>query len=186
MSGSGTSRLREDLAAARHRDPAACSTLEVALTYPGLHAVWAYRIAHRVWLGGYRLPARMLSQFARFLTGVEIHPGAVLGRRLFIDHGAGVVIGETAEVGDDVTIYHGVTLGGTTWRRVKRHPTVGDRVLIGAGATLLGPVVIGADSVIGAGAVVLHDAPAHSLVLGMPAVARPRNPTDAVEHNWVI
>jgi serine O-acetyltransferase len=178
--------VREDLLAARHRDPAARSRVEVALTYPGLHAVWAYRIAHRILLSGHPFVARVLSQLARFLTGVEIHPGATIGRRLFIDHGAGVVIGETAEIGDDVTLYHGVTLGGTTWRHVKRHPTVGDRVLVGAGASLLGPITVGSDSVVGAGAVVVHDAPAHSLVLGMPATARPRSSKDASEHNWVI
>lgn len=183
---SALGRLIEDVRAARQRDPAAKSSAEVALTYPGVHAVWAYRLHHRMWLRGWRLPARIISQFARFLTGIEIHPGATIGRRLFIDHGSGVVIGETAEVGDDVTLYHGVTLGGTVWREVKRHPTVGDRVIIGAGATLLGAITIGADSLIGAGAVVVHDAPVHSLVIGMPATSRPRNPADASEHNWVI
>jgi serine O-acetyltransferase len=178
--------LREDVQAARHRDPAARTNLEVALTYPGLHAVWSYRVAHRLWRRGHRLAARMVSQLTRTLTGIEIHPGATIGRRLFIDHGAGVVVGETAEIGDDVTLYHGVTLGGTIWRHVKRHPTVGDRVIIGAGATLLGPIRVGADSVVGAGAVVIRDAPAHSLVVGMPATARPRNPTDVGAHHWVI
>jgi len=178
--------FREDLEAARHRDPAARSRVEVALLYPGLHAVWSYRVAHRVHGAGHRFAARLLSQLTRFATGIEIHPGATIGRRLFIDHGAGVVIGETAEIGDDVTLYHGVTLGGTTWRHVKRHPTVGDRVLIGAGAKLLGPITIGSDSVVGAGAVVVHDAPAHSLILGMPATSRPRSPVDASEHSWVI
>jgi len=176
----------EDVRAARQRDPAAKSAAEVALTYPGLHALWAYRLHHRLWLRGHRLAARVLSQAARFLTGIEIHPGARIGRRLFIDHGAGVVIGETAEVGDDVTIYHGVTLGGTVWREEKRHPTVGDRVLIGAGAKLLGAIVIGPDCVIGANAVVRTDAPAHSLVVGVPATVRPRSPQDASVHNWVI
>jgi serine O-acetyltransferase len=178
--------FREDVRAARHRDPAARSTAEVVLTYPGLHAVWSYRLAHRLWLRRRRLVARILSQLTRALTGIEIHPGATIGRRFFIDHGSGVVVGETAEVGDDVTIYHGVTLGGTTWRHVKRHPTVGDRVIIGAGATLLGPITIGADSVVGAGAVVIRDAPPHSLVVGMPATARPRDPTDVAAHHWVI
>lgn len=178
--------FREDVRAARHRDPAARSTAEVVLTYPGLHAVWSYRVAHRLWHRGRRLLARMLSQLTRTLTGIEIHPGATIGRRLFIDHGAGVVVGETAEIGDDVTLYHGVTLGGTTWRHVKRHPTVGDRVIVGAGATLLGPITIGADSVVGAGAVVIRDAPPHSLVVGMPATARPRNPSDVAAHHWVI
>ena len=176
MSALGT--LLEDVRAARHRDPAAKSSAEVVLTYPGLHAVWAYRLHHRLWLAGRRLTARIVSQTARFLTGVEIHPGATIGRRFFIDHGSGVVIGETAEVGDDVTIFHGVTLGDTVWREVKRHPTVGDRVIIGAGATLLGAIRIGEDSVVGAGAVVLHDAPAHSLLVGVPATVR-RTPSGA-------
>jgi serine O-acetyltransferase len=178
--------LLEDVHAARQRDPAAKSAAEVVLTYPGLHAVWSYRVHHRLWLAGRRLPARIVSQLTRWLTGIEIHPGAVIGRRFFIDHGSGVVIGETAEVGDDVTIFHGVTLGGTVWREVKRHPTVGDRVIIGAGATLLGAIRIGSDSVIGAGAVVLHDAPGHSLIVGVPARIRPRSPLDATEHHWVI
>jgi serine O-acetyltransferase len=186
VSGRSFIGFREDLEAAKHRDPAARSRIEAALTYPGLHAVWSYRVAHRIHLSGHRLTARLLSQLTRFLTGVEIHPGATIGRRLFIDHGSGVVIGETAEIGDDVTLYHGVTLGGTTWRHVKRHPTVGDRVLIGAGATLLGPITVGADSVVGAGAVVVHDAPPHSLVLGMPATSRPRSPSDVSVHNWII
>jgi serine O-acetyltransferase len=178
--------LREDVHAARQRDPAAKSAVEVVLTYPGLHAVWSYRLHHRLWRSGRRLTARIVSQATRALTGIEIHPGARIGRRFFIDHGSGVVIGETAEVGDDVTIFHGVTLGGTVWREVKRHPTVGDRVIIGAGATLLGAITIGSDSVIGAGAVVLHDAPAHSLLVGVPARARPRSPLDATAHHWVI
>ncbi|MGN6446972.1 serine O-acetyltransferase EpsC [Amnibacterium sp.] len=183
---SALSRLLEDVRAARQRDPAAKSSLEVVLTYPGLHAVWAYRFHHRLWLAGRRLSARIVSQLVRSWTGIEIHPGATIGRRFFIDHGSGVVIGETAEVGDDVTLFHGVTLGGTVWRPEKRHPTVGDRVIIGAGATLLGAITIGADSVIGAGAVVLHDAPPHSLLVGVPATARPRSPLDATEHHWVI
>ena len=180
------SAFREDVRCALQRDPAAKSWVEVALTYPGLHAVWAHRGHHRLWLRGHRLSARIVSQVARFLTGVEIHPGATIGRRFFIDHGSGVVIGETAEVGDDVTIYHQVTLGGTVWREVKRHPTVGDRVIIGAGATLLGAITIGSDSVGGAGAVVVHDHPPDSLIVGVPATGRPRSRTDATEHHWVI
>jgi serine O-acetyltransferase len=180
------STLLEDVHAAKQRDPAAKSSAEVVLTYPGMHAIWAYRLHHRMWRRGWRLPARIVSQLVRSWTGVEIHPGATIGRRFFIDHGSGVVIGETAEVGDDVTIFHGVTLGGTVWRPVKRHPTVGDRVIIGAGATLLGSITVGADSVVGAGAVVVHDAPAGSLVVGVPATARPRSPQDATEHHWVI
>ncbi|HEY8590356.1 MAG TPA: serine O-acetyltransferase EpsC [Naasia sp.] len=166
--------VRDDLDAALRRDPAARTRLEVFLTYPGVHAVWAHRVASRLWRAGLRLPARIVSQAARALTGVEIHPGARIGRRLFIDHGMGVVIGETAEVGDDVLMYHGVTLGGTSLKHVKRHPTIGDRVALGAGSKILGPVVIGSDSVVGAGAVVLADAPPHSLLVGVPAVARPR------------
>ena len=170
-------RMREDIAAARSHDPAARSGLEVVLAYPGVHAVWIHRIAHRWWRApGLRLPARLLSQAARTLTGVEIHPGARIGRRLFIDHGMGVVIGETAIVGDDVMLYHGVTLGGKSSRREKRHPTLGSRVTVGANATILGPVTIGSDSSIGAGAVVVRDAPAGSVLVGIPArdVSAPR------------
>lgn len=167
-------RVREDIRTARRRDPAARSRLEVVLNYSGLHAVWSYRIAHRLWNAGSRLPARSLSQLTRFFTGVEIHPGASIGRRFFIDHGMGVVIGETAVIGDDCTLYHQVTLGGTSVRREQRHPTLGDRVIVGAGATILGPVTIGDDSRIGAGAVVVKDAPAGSSLTGVPAVARPR------------
>lgn len=167
-------RIREDLAAARRGDPAARSSLEVAINYSGLHALWAHRLAHRLWQRpGTRLLARMVSQFTRFLTGVEIHPGATIGRRVFIDHGMGVVIGETAEVGDDVVIYHGVTLGGVSTQRVKRHPTVGNGVLIGAGAKLLGPIEIGDGSSIGANAVVTKSAPPGSVLTGVPAKARP-------------
>ncbi len=167
--------VREDISEARRRDPAARSSLEVGLIYSGLHAVWAHRVANRLWRRNLRLPARALAQFARFLTGVEIHPGATIGRRFFIDHGMGVVIGETADVGDDVMIYHGVTLGGTSAEKGKRHPTLGDRVVVGAGATILGPLVIGADSVVGAGAVVLQDAPERSLLVGVPAAPRPQS-----------
>ena len=168
-------RLREDLAAAERRDPAARSRVEILLGYSGMHAIWMHRLTHSMWQNdALKLPARLLSQFARFLTGVEIHPGAVLGRRVFIDHGMGVVIGETATVGDDVLIYHGVTLGGVGLASGTRHPTVGDGVLLGAGAKLLGPITIGAGSSVGANAVVLHDAPPNSLIVGVPATARPR------------
>ncbi len=160
--------LRRDLQAAKERDPAARSSLEVALLYPGLHAVWAYRIAHRLWVGGRCFPARALSQFARWATGIEIHPGATIGPGLFIDHGMGVVIGETAEVGEDVMMYHGVTLGGTTLSKGKRHPTVGNRVTIGAGAKILGPIEIGDDCRVGANAVVVKPVPANSVVVGVP------------------
>ena len=152
-------RVREDIAAARLRDPAARNGLEIVLLYPGLHAVWSYRVAHALWVRRLRLPARALSQVTRWLTGVEIHPGARIGRRCFIDHGMGVVIGETAEIGDDVMLYHGVTLGGRTRNGGKRHPTLGDRVLVGAGAKVLGPITIGAGTAIGANAVVTKDAP---------------------------
>ncbi|MCR2818180.1 serine O-acetyltransferase [Microbacterium sp. zg.Y1090] len=169
-------RAREDVAAARLRDPAARNGLEIALLYPGLHAIWSHRVAHTLWLRGLRLPARALSQLTRWLTGVEIHPGARIGRRCFIDHGMGVVIGETAEIGDDVLLYHGVTLGGRTRNGGKRHPTLGDRVLVGAGAKVLGPITIGAGTAIGANAVVTKDAPADSVLVGVPAKARKRTP----------
>ena len=165
--------LREDLDIARRRDPAARSAVEVALGYPGVHAVWAYRVAHRMWREpGLRLAARLLSQAARAATGVEIHPGAQLGRRLFIDHGMGVVIGETSVVGDDVVLFHGATLGGKAMRRGKRHPTLGDHVVVGAGAKILGPVWIGDGAQIGANAVVVKDVPAHAVAVGVPAVVR--------------
>lgn len=159
---------RRDLVAARTRDPAARSTLEVALLYPGVHAIWAHRLAHHLWVKGHRFAGRALSQITRNITGIEIHPGATIGPGLFIDHGMGVVIGETAEIGADVTIYHGVTLGGTSLDKGKRHPTVGDRVVVGAGAKLLGPIMIGADSRVGANAVVVRDVPPKSVVVGVP------------------
>jgi serine O-acetyltransferase len=166
------SRLREDVDAAILRDPAVRSRAEVVLGYPGLHAVWAYRLHHRLWLRGHRLAARLVSQAARAATGIEIHPGATIGRRFFIDHGMGVVIGETAEVGDDVMIYHDVTLGGRSLARTKRHPTIGDGVVIGAGARVLGPVVVGAGAQIGANAVVVRDVPAGAVVVGVPGQVR--------------
>ncbi|GAA1622613.1 serine O-acetyltransferase EpsC [Georgenia ruanii] len=166
--------LLEDLHTARRRDPAARSLVEVALAYPGVHALWGHRLAHRMWHASplLKLPARLLSQVMRAATGIEIHPGAVLGRRLFIDHGMGVVIGETAEVGEDVVMFHGTTLGGTSMSRGKRHPTVGDRVLIGAGAKVLGPVTIGPDAKVGANAVVVRDVPAGAVAVGVPAKPR--------------
>lgn len=171
--------LTDDLDAARRQDPAARTRFEVALAYPGLHAVWAYRLAHRMWhREGLRLPSRLLSQLVRALTGVEIHPGAVIGHRLFIDHGMGVVIGETAEVGDDVVLFHGSTLGGRSMRHGKRHPTLGDRVMVGAGAKVLGAVLIGDDAQIGANAVVVRDVPTGGVAVGVPATVRmPRRPT---------
>ena len=182
--------LRRDLDAARTRDPAARSALEVALTYPGVHAIWAYRFTHWLWHHHAKLAARVGSSLARVLTGVEIHPGATLGPGVFIDHAMGVVIGETAEVGHDVTIYQGVTLGGTSLSHGKRHPTIGDRVIIGAGAKVLGPITIGDDSRIGANAVVLKAVPADSVVVGVPVrittrtrrTAAPPVREDSLEH----
>lgn len=166
-------RVLEDLDAAIERDPAASSRVEILLTSPGLHAIWAHRGVHALWSRpGGRLPARVLAQGVRFATGVEIHPGARLGRRFFIDHGMGVVIGETAEVGDDVMLYHGVTLGGRSMHPVKRHPTVGNRVTIGAGARILGPVLIGDDVQVGANSVVVKDVPQGAVATGIPAVVR--------------
>jgi serine O-acetyltransferase len=160
--------MREDIAAVLERDPAARSKLEIVLLYSGLHALWWYRIHHWMWKHGWRFLARTLSQLARWLTGVEIHPGATIGRRFFIDHGMGVVIGETAEVGDDVTLYQGVTLGGTTLNRGKRHPTIGNGVVIGGGAKILGNIHIGDNCRIGAGSVVLRNVPTDSTVVGVP------------------
>ncbi|WP_295775022.1 serine O-acetyltransferase EpsC [uncultured Microbacterium sp.] len=167
-------RVREDIAAAKLRDPAARGAAEIAVLYSGLHAIWIYRVAHALWRRGWRFAARALSQAARWVTGVEIHPGATIGRRFFIDHGMGVVIGETAEIGDDVMLYHGVTLGGRTRDAGKRHPTLGDGVAVGAGAKILGPITIGAGSVVGANAVVTRNAPADSVLVGVPATARSR------------
>ena len=174
-------RIREDVASVAARDPAARSKLEILLCYPGVHALMLYRVAHAAWRHRWFLPARMISQFARWLTGIEIHPGAKIGRRLFIDHAMGVVIGETAEVGNDVTLYQGVTLGGTSLvRGTKRHPTIGNDVIIGAGAKVLGPLNIGDGARIGANAVVLSDVPFGVTVVGIPArVAVPRDRTQA-------
>jgi serine O-acetyltransferase len=160
--------IRRDIQAAKQRDPAAPTTLEVIFAYPGVHAIWGHRISHWLWGRGARLAARTFAELNRILTGVEIHPGAVLGAGLFIDHATGVVIGETAEVGDDVTIYHGVTLGGSGRDTGKRHPTVGDRVIIGAGAKVLGAIKLGDDSRIGANAVVVKEVPSGSVVIGVP------------------
>ncbi|MBI4723773.1 MAG: serine O-acetyltransferase [Rhodomicrobium sp.] len=160
--------IKEDIECVRMRDPAARSRLESLLLYPGVHAVIWHRIAHRLWNAGAKFPARFISWLARFLTNVDIHPGAKIGRRFFIDHGAGVVIGETAVVGDDVTLYHGVTLGGTSWRKGKRHPTIGNGVLAGAGAKILGPVTVGAGARIGANSVVIEDVPEGATVVGIP------------------
>lgn len=160
--------IREDIQCVLERDPAARNILEVLLCYPGLHAVWAHRLSHWLWKHRLKLFARWLSQLMRGLTGIEIHPGATIGHKLFIDHGMGVVIGETAEVGDHVTLYHGVTLGGTSLHKTKRHPTIEDHVVIGAGAKVLGAITIGANSRIGANAVVVKSAPADSVIVGVP------------------
>jgi serine O-acetyltransferase len=160
--------IRQDIRAAKERDPAVPTTLQVIFAYPGVHAIWGHRISHWLWNRGARVAARVFAELTRILTGVEIHPGAVLGSRLFIDHATGVVIGETAEVGDDVTIFHGVTLGGTGADTGKRHPTIGDRVIVGAGAKILGPIKIGDDSRIGANAVVVKEVPSSSVVVGVP------------------
>jgi serine O-acetyltransferase len=161
--------IKEDVACVRLRDPAARSELETVLTYPGIHAVIWHRGAHRLWLAGWRFPARLLSWLCRFLTNIDIHPGAKIGRRFFIDHGAGVVIGETAVVGDDVTLYHGVTLGGTSWSPGRRHPTLEDGVVVGAGAKILGPITIGRGTRVGANSVVIKSTPPDVTVAGIPA-----------------
>lgn len=163
--------IRRDIHSVFQRDPAARSMLEVLLCYPGLHAVWAHRITHWLWTHELKLPARWVSQLARGLTGIEIHPGAQIGPGLFIDHGMSVVIGETAEVGRDVTLYHCVTLGGTSLNKGKRHPTLGDRVVVGAGAKILGAITVGEDSRIGANAVVVRSVPPNSVVVGVPGQA---------------
>jgi serine O-acetyltransferase len=160
--------LREDLGCVFERDPAARTTIEVLLTYPGLHALIWHRIANRLWQRGQRFTARGISFVTRMLTNIDIHPGATIGRRFFIDHGAGVVIGETAIVGDDVTLYHGVTLGGTTWNKGRRHPTLEDGVMVGAGAKILGAITVGAHARVGANSVVIKDVPAACTVVGIP------------------
>jgi len=164
-------RFKEDVKMVSERDPAARSVWEVICCYPGLHAVWFHRIAHFLWIKRFRFVARLLSHLSRLLTGVEIHPGARIGRRLFIDHGAGVVIGETSEIGDDVTIYQGVVLGGVSLKKGKRHPTIGSNVVIGAGGIILGPVLIGEGCQIGAGSVVVTDIPPYTTAIGIPAKA---------------
>jgi len=163
-------RLREDIAAVFDRDPAARSRWEVLTCYPGLHAlVWHRTVTHPLWRRGFRWLARWLAHWSRWTTGIEIHPGASIGRRVFIDHGMGVVIGETAEIGDDTTLYHGVTLGGTSWNKGKRHPTLGRNVVVGAGAKILGPILVGDGAKIGSNAVVVRDVPAGATAVGIPA-----------------
>ena len=173
-------RIRDDIRSVFERDPAARSTVEVLLLYPGLHAVWSHRLTHRLWRWRLKLLARVLSQLTRWLTGIEIHPGATIGERFFIDHGMGVVIGETAEIGDDCTLYHGVTLGGTTWEKQKRHPTLGKGVVVGAGAKILGPITIGDNARVGCNAVVVKDVPADATVVGIPGrIVMPRDESDS-------
>lgn len=182
--------LKEDLACVFQRDPAARSTFEVMTTYPGVHAILTHRLSHRLWQAGWRYPARFLAFIGRTLTNVDIHPGARIGRRFFIDHGACVVIGETAEIGDDVTLYHGVTLGGTSWNKGKRHPTLADGVVVGAGAKVLGPITLGERVRVGANSVVVKDVPADRTVVGVPGrivdtragSARPANGI-SLDHN---
>ena len=161
-------RMREDIQSVFHRDPAARNAFEVVTCYPGLHAVWLHRVAHALWVRGWKWLARVVSNFGRWMTGIEIHPGAKIGRRFFIDHGMGIVIGETAEIGDDVTLYQGVTLGGTSWNKGKRHPTLENGVVVGAGAKVLGPFTVGAGAKVGSNAVVTKAVPAGATVVGIP------------------
>ncbi len=174
-------RLKEDIASVFDRDPAARNTLEVLLNYPGIHANIFHRWAHALWLANWKGLARWISSVSRFLTGIEIHPGAKIGRRFFIDHGMGVVIGETAEIGDDVTLYHGVTLGGTSWDAGKRHPTLGNGVVVGAGAKVIGPILIGDGAKIGSNAVVTKPVPAGATAVGNPARLILKHDVDAAE-----
>lgn len=163
--------IREDIKNAFREDPAARTVVEVVSCYPGLHAIWLHRISHWIWQKDFRTLARMISHLGRFSTGIEIHPGAKIGRRFFIDHGMGVVIGETTQIGNDVLVYQGVVLGGVSGQRTKRHPTIGDKVVVGAGATLLGPIKVGRKARIGAGSVVISDVPEKATVVGVPGRA---------------
>lgn len=172
-------RVREDIQSVFHRDPAARNAFEVLTCYPGLHAIWLHHAAHALWVRDWKWIARMVSNFSRWLTGIEIHPGAKVGRRFFIDHGMGIVIGETVEIGDDVTLYQGVTLGGTSWNAGKRHPTLEDGVVVGAGAKVLGPFTVGAGAKIGSNAVVTKAVPAGATAVGIPGRIITR--TDAVQ-----
>jgi serine O-acetyltransferase len=171
--------IKADIDSVFERDPAARSTLEILLCYAGLHAIWGHRLAHWLWLHDLHFLARWLAQIMRFFTGIEIHPGATIGPRFFIDHGMGVVIGETAEIGSDVTLYHGVTLGGTSLNKGKRHPTLGDRVVVGAGAKILGAITIGEDTRVGANAVVVKSVPANAVVVGVPG----QNIARSIQHH---
>lgn len=180
-------RMKEDVQTIFVKDPAARSTWEVLCCYPGLHAIWLHRLAHWLWNHSLRFPGRLISHISRALTGVEIHPGAAIGRRVFIDHGMGVVIGETAEIGDDVLLYQGVVLGGTSSEKCKRHPTIGDNVVIGAGATVLGPITVGRDARVGAGSVVIKSVPKGTTVVGVPGhiaglASEASSESDLLEH----
>jgi serine O-acetyltransferase len=190
MIGKFFSMVQDDIRSVYERDPAARSTLEILLSYAGLHAIWGFRISHWLWTRRAKLLGRWLSHIMRFLTGIEIHPGATIGRRFFIDHGMGVVIGETAEVGDNVTLYHGVTLGGTSLEKGKRHPTLEDNVVAGAGAKILGNITIGAGSRIGANAVVVKSVPANSVVVGVPGQVvvreKARTPSTSPDFNHSV
>ncbi|BBA32221.1 serine acetyltransferase [Methylocaldum marinum] len=178
-------RIKEEFGYIFERDPAAKSYLEILTTYPGVHAVLIHRVSHRLWNMGWHWPARFLAHLARGLTGIEIHPGAKIGRRTFIDHGMGVVIGETVVMGDDCTLYQGVTLGGTSWKKGKRHPTIGNGVLIGAGAKVLGPIEVGDEARIGSNAVVLKNVPAGVTVVGNPGqwLKSPQNASEPIRNS---
>lgn len=178
--------FHEDLMTARRRDPAATSSLEIALTYPGVHALWTHRVSHALWQFGAHTPARALSSVVRAITGVDIHPEAQIGRRVFIDHATGVVIGQTAQVGNDVVIFHGVTLGGVAMTPGKRHPTVGDHVMIGAGAKVLGPITVGTGVKIGANAVVVKDVPCGNVAIGVPARLLPKPEKDTRDRDLIV
>lgn len=178
--------LKEDVDSVFGRDPAARNFFEVLTTYPGVHALLMHRVNHRLWEWGLTWPARFLSTLARWMTGIEIHPGASIGRRFFIDHGMGVVIGETAEIGNDCTLYHGVTLGGTTWEKGKRHPTLGNNVVVGAGAKVLGPITLGDGARVGSNAVVVKDVPAEATVVGIPGHIVRRKDPGPVDHRQAM
>lgn len=176
-------RMQNDIKAVFDRDPAARSVPEVMFCYPGLHAIWFYRVAHWFWLHEQYFIGRLISHLGRFFTGIEIHPGATIGKGFFIDHGMGVVIGETAEIGDNVTLYHGVTLGGVSWEKVKRHPTLEDNVVVGSGAKILGPFTVGRGSKVGSNSVVVKEVPPNSTVVGIPGrvVVSTEKPADRMD-----
>ena len=181
-------RFKEDLETVFQEDPAARSKIEIVLCYSGMHAIWTYRFTHLLWTRGFKIEARIISQLSRFFTGIEIHPGATIGRRFFIDHGMGVVIGETTEIGDDVLLYQGVVLGGVSLEKHKRHPTLGNKVVVGSGAILLGPIKVGDEARVGAGSVVIGDVPSGATVVGVPGrVIIEREPKHvsgvALDHN---